>query len=143
MLPVPSKTEIPWTTTSWTRRTAISQCPVAAGSRGRNHPAAPTPPRQALIDRVRLAIAAGTYETPAKLDALLPQLAHDHQLATHPAIEGGRRKEGRKERGEGARPSQKCVGRLICLAGERTLTGILGSGRSKRAEPFRRILRLT
>jgi hypothetical protein len=36
--------------------------------------------RQALIDRVRLQIANGSYET-AKIEALLPRLARDLGLA--------------------------------------------------------------
>jgi hypothetical protein len=37
--------------------------------------------RQALIGRVRLQIAHGCYETPAKIEALLPRLARDLGLA--------------------------------------------------------------
>ncbi|MHC4710567.1 MAG: hypothetical protein ACYTA3_09105 [Planctomycetota bacterium] len=43
--------------------------------------AAPPVYRQALIDRVRLQIANGSYETPAKIEALLPRLARDLGLA--------------------------------------------------------------
>jgi hypothetical protein len=43
--------------------------------------AAPPAHRQALIDRVRLQIANGCYETQAKIEALLPRLARDLGLA--------------------------------------------------------------
>ncbi len=46
----------------------------------------PTMYRQALIDRVRLQIANGSYETQAKIDALLPRLAKGRGLATRPPI---------------------------------------------------------
>jgi hypothetical protein len=39
--------------------------------------APPPAHRQALIDRVRLQIANGSYETQAKIEALLPRLARD------------------------------------------------------------------
>ncbi len=84
-----------WGFPDW--RDADNQCPVEAGRRGRVRGAVPTRPRQALIDRVRREIASDTYETQAKLDALLRRLAHDLQLAKHPAIEGG---GGRREREE-------------------------------------------
>jgi hypothetical protein len=34
-------------------------------------------PRRALVERVRLQIANGSYETQAKIEALLPRLARD------------------------------------------------------------------
>ncbi|MHC4273640.1 MAG: hypothetical protein ACYSUR_08225 [Planctomycetota bacterium] len=37
--------------------------------------------RQALINRVRLQIANGCYESEAKIEALLPRLARDLGLA--------------------------------------------------------------
>jgi hypothetical protein len=51
------------------------QEPFAAALRAAR--AAPPPHRQALIDRVRLEIANGSYETRAKIEALLPRLARD------------------------------------------------------------------
>jgi hypothetical protein len=42
--------------------------------------AAPPADRQPLIDRVRLQIANGSYETQAKIEAVLPRLARDLEL---------------------------------------------------------------
>jgi cytidylate kinase len=74
-------------TTSSTESDATSQTRFAAndqpvgdgrdsGARSFEHG---TPPayRQALVDRVRLQIANGTYETQARFDALLERLARD------------------------------------------------------------------
>ncbi len=65
--------------TSWTRFAANDQ-PVRVGrDSGAKTLQRGTPPahRQALVDRVRLQIANGTYETQAKIDALLPRLVRD------------------------------------------------------------------
>ena len=99
MLPTPSKTESSGKTTPWTTRPAAeNQCPVAAvRRRGRVPGAAPTPPRQDLVDRVRLEIANGTYETQAKIEALLPELVRRLQLAARLVIDGGEGKEGEEE----------------------------------------------
>lgn len=71
--------------TSWTRFAANDQPPKVGRESGelsltakqRAPRGAPPAYRQALIDRVRLQIANGTYETQAKIDALLPRLAKD------------------------------------------------------------------
>lgn len=129
MRPTPLKAEILWKTSSWTRRIANHQCPGAAGSRGPIHPAAPTPPRQALIDRVRREIAGGTYETRAKVNALLPRLAQDVWLATHP-----RSKEAEERKGRRNPPAaeMRWAVNLADLEGARPI-------RSVRAEPFREV----
>jgi len=74
-----------WSTTSSAESDATSRFtandqPVRVGrDSGAKSIQRGTPPayRQALVDRVRLQIANGTYETQAKIDALLPQLARD------------------------------------------------------------------
>lgn len=71
-----------------TRPTVNGRSPPARGGLGqelfaatlRAARAAPPAPRQALIDRVRLQIANGSYETRAKIVALLPRLARDLEL---------------------------------------------------------------
>jgi anti-sigma28 factor (negative regulator of flagellin synthesis) len=72
-----SSTEID--ATSWTRSAANDQ-PVRVGSdSGAKSFKRGTSPayRQALVDRLRLQIANGTYETQTKIDALLPRLVRD------------------------------------------------------------------
>lgn len=83
MLLTASNIENPGTATSRTRRTAHDQ-PTGVGrekqafaSALRGPRGAPPACRVALVDRVRLQIANGTYETPAKIDALLPRLVKD------------------------------------------------------------------
>ena len=76
-----------WSTTSSTGSDATSRTRFAANDQpvrvGRDSGAKSfqrgNPPayRQALVDRVRLQIANGTYETQAKIDALLPRLVRD------------------------------------------------------------------
>jgi hypothetical protein len=76
-----------WYTTSSTESDATSRTRLAAndqpGSVGRDsgaksfHRGNPPAYRQELVDRVRLQIARGTYETQAKIDALLPRLVRD------------------------------------------------------------------
>jgi hypothetical protein len=55
--------------------------------------ATPPPPRQALIGRIRGEIANGTYETQARIEALLPRLAKDLGLAAGPAMVGEERSQ--------------------------------------------------
>jgi len=89
MLPAALTTEDPGKTASQTRRTANKR-PRPVGRRSGQESfaatllalrAAPPAHRQALIDRVRLQIANGSYETQAKIEALLPRLARDLGLA--------------------------------------------------------------
>jgi hypothetical protein len=84
MLPAASRTESPGYTASQTRRTANDCYPPVGGVSGQEPfaaRAAPPAHRQALIDRVRLQIANGCYESQAKIEALLPRLARDLGLA--------------------------------------------------------------
>ena len=98
MLPTPSNTESSGKTAPWTtRHAAENQCPVAVDRRGRVPGAAPPLPRQALVARVRLEIANGPYETQAKIEALLPELVRQLQLAARLVIDGGEGKEGEEE----------------------------------------------
>ena len=89
MLSAGSSTESPGNIAPPTRRTVNDRSPPVGG-RVTQEPfaktlratrAAPRAYRQALIDRVRLEIADGSYETQAKIEALLPRLARDLGLA--------------------------------------------------------------
>ena len=81
--------ESPGCTASQTRRTANDRASPAGEGSGQEPFAATLLAvrsglpvhRQALIGRVRLQIAHGCYETPAKIEALLPRLARDLGLA--------------------------------------------------------------
>ena len=89
MLSAAFSTESPGYTALQTRRSVSDRSPPVGGGATqepfaamlRAPRAAPPVYRQALIDRVRLQIANGSYETQAKIEALLPRLARDLGLA--------------------------------------------------------------
>jgi hypothetical protein len=85
MLPAALRTESSGYTASQTSRTANDRSPPGGEVSGqkpfsgtlRTRRAGLPVHRQALINRVRLQIANGCYESEAKIEALLPRLARD------------------------------------------------------------------